>query len=118
MEEKIYHDQMKEYARLLQYLLGHRSISSSFQCTWNELKEALRYFYPHRSTSQIENIIQSAEKDFKQTFVATDLIEFLHLFLEDDEGHTGHFLSTLTDQMTAEKNLYIEQVKDLLIGHP
>jgi hypothetical protein len=72
-------------------------------------------FYPNKSSSQIDELFLSAKYDLQYPIQS---IEFSLLFLEDDEGRFGEFLSTLIKQINQEKFFYIEQIKQILLGYP
>jgi hypothetical protein len=63
-------------------------------------------------------LITSAENELQQSSIETNELEFLLLFMEDDEGHIGEFLRTIREQLQVDKNEYIEKIKDIFIGHP
>jgi hypothetical protein len=77
--------------------------------------ESLKLLYPNKTSSQIDELFLSAKHDLQYS---SQSIECSLLFLEDDEGRFGEFLSTLIKQMNQEKILYVEQIKQILLGYP
>jgi len=77
--------------------------------------ESLKVLYPNKNSSQIDELFLSAKYDLQYP---SQTIEFSLLFLEDDEGRFGEFLSTLIKQINQEKFFYIEQIKQILLGYP
>lgn len=77
--------------------------------------ESLKVLYPDKTSSQIDELFATAKYDVQYS---NQSIEFSLLFLEDDEGRFGKFLSTLIKQMNEEKILYVEQIKQILLGYP
>jgi hypothetical protein len=71
--------------------------------------------YPTKTTSQIDELYLSAKRDLQYPIQS---IEFPLLFLEDDEGRFGEFLSMLIKQLNQEKISYIEEIKQILLGYP
>lgn len=63
-------------------------------------------------------MITAAENELQQSSIETTELEYLLLFMEDDEGHIGRFLLTIREQLQVDKNEYIEKLKDIFIGHP
>ncbi|CAF3572514.1 unnamed protein product [Rotaria sordida] len=123
IEENVYHYEIKEFARILQYLIKLCSHSSSqsllWTIRWSDLLTALHELYPNWINERISLLIIAAEKDLKQSSKErNDYFEFLLLFTEDDEGHIGEFLMTIRQQLQLDKIDYIEKIKDLLIGYP
>ncbi|CAF2969513.1 unnamed protein product [Rotaria sp. Silwood2] len=122
IEENVYYYEMKEFARILQYLikLCPHSSSQSLLSTirWSDLVTALHELYPNWTNERISLLIIAAERDLKQSSKERNDLEFLLLFTEDDEGHIGEFLMTIRQQLKLDKIEYIEKIKDLLIGYP
>ena len=85
---------------------------------WSELIQGLRELYPLWGNERILRLIKSAERELQQSEQETDELEFLLLFMEDDEGHVGEFLRCIRDELQEDKNEYIEKIKNILIGHP
>jgi hypothetical protein len=83
--------------------------------TNDQFLESLKLFYPTKTSSQIDELFFSAQHDLQYS---SQSIEFHFLFLEDDEGCLGEFLSTLIKQIHDEKLSYIEQIKQILLGYP
>jgi len=77
--------------------------------------ESLKLLYPNKTSSQIDELFLSAKHDLQYP---SQSIECSLLFLEDDEGRFGEFLSTLIKQMNQEKILYVEQIKQILLSYP
>ncbi len=77
--------------------------------------ESLKILYPNKNSSQIDELFLSAKHDLQYP---SQTIEFSLLFLEDDEGRFGEFLSTLIKQINQEKIFYIEQIKQILLDYP
>ncbi len=83
--------------------------------TNEQFRESLKLFYPMKTSSQIDELYFSAQRDLQYP---SQFIEFQFLFLEDDEGRFGEFLSTLIKQIHDEKLSYVEQIKQILLGYP
>jgi hypothetical protein len=115
---------MKEFARILQYLIKLHSNSSSQSdkllstIQWEDFINALRQLYPNWTDERISLLINSVKRDLQQSCIERNEFEFLVLFMEDDEGHIGEFLKTIREQLQLDKNEYIEKIKNILIGHP
>ncbi|CAF1082503.1 unnamed protein product [Adineta steineri] len=77
--------------------------------------ESLKVFYPNKTDSQIDELFLSAKYDLQHI---NQSIEFSLLFIEDNEGRFGKFLSTLIQQLNQEKFSYVEEIKQILLGHP
>ncbi|CAF0922434.1 unnamed protein product [Rotaria sordida] len=86
-----------------------------FVMTNEQFLEALKIFYPNKTSSQIDELFQSAKHDLQYS---NESIEFSLLFMEDDETRFSEFLSTLIKQINQEKNFYVEQIKQILLGYP
>ncbi|CAF2119884.1 unnamed protein product [Rotaria magnacalcarata] len=122
MEENVYHYEMKEFARILQYLI---KLSPNFSSQplistirWLDLATALHELYPHWTNERISVLITSAERDLKESTIENNELPFLLLFTVDDEGHLGEFLINIRQQLKLDKIEYIEKITDLLIGYP
>jgi hypothetical protein len=107
---------MKQYARILQYLIKLCSQSRTIQ--WSDFVNALHQLYPYWTDERISLLIKSAERDLQESSIEKNEFEFLVLFMEDDEGHIGEFLKTIREQLQLDKNEYIEKIKNILIEHP
>jgi len=83
--------------------------------TNEQFLESLKFFYPNKTPSQINELFQSAKHDLQYS---NQLIEFSLLFIEDNESRFGKFLSTLIKQINEEKISYVEQIKQILLGYP
>ncbi|CAF3458598.1 unnamed protein product [Rotaria sp. Silwood1] len=122
IEENVYHYEMKEFARILQYLIKLCPHSSSqsllWTIRWSDLVTALHELYPYWTNKRISYLIMAAERDLQQSSKERNDLEFLLLFTEDDEGHIGEFLMNIRQQLQLDKTEYIEKIKDLLIGYP
>ena len=77
--------------------------------------QLLKIFYPQKNASQIDELVHAAQDDIHSS---VELIDIQFLFVEDDEGRYGKFLSTLIKQMHEERLVYIERIKQLLLGYP
>ena len=75
----------------------------------------MKLFYPHKTPSQLEELLASAKRDLHHL---DQPIDFRLLFVEDDEGRFGAFLSTLVEQIRQERSAYVERIKQVLIGYP
>ncbi|CAF4230024.1 unnamed protein product, partial [Adineta steineri] len=75
--------------------------------------ESLKVFYPNKTDSQIDELFLSAKYDLQHI---NQSIEFSLLFIEDNEGRFGKFLSTLIQQLNQEKFSYVEEIKQILLG--
>ncbi|CAF1036122.1 unnamed protein product [Rotaria sordida] len=96
--------------------VGTRQIlHHQFVMTNEQFLEALKIFYPNKTSSQIDELFQSAKHDLQYS---NESIEFSLLFMEDDETRFSEFLSTLIKQINQEKNFYVEQIKQILLGYP
>ncbi len=145
IEELVYHHQMKSIGQLLQHFIRMKTYFSSqypltslrkaivsepnsprsslfslvsqnnHVLTNEQFLESLKLFYPSKTSSQIDELYFSAQRDLQYP---SQSIEFHFLFLEDDEGRFGEFLSTLIKQIHDEKLSYIEQIKQILLGYP
>ena len=147
IEEFVYHHQMQSISQLLQHFLrmhheySHRSsvpqarraiidespslligTQSNFAESSNNLVfnidqflQSLKTFYPQKSSSQIDELVHAAKDDFHSS---DELIDIQFLFIEDDEGRYGAFLSALIKQIHEDKLVYIERIKQLLLGYP
>lgn len=111
IEENVYHYQMREYARILQAFIrfAKQSTMKSF-----DLRRILYELYPKWSNDRIDRLMKSIERDLQQT----DDIEYVLLFMEDNEGHIGEFLRAIREELEIDKYDYVEQIKDLLIEQP
>ncbi|CAF0887557.1 unnamed protein product [Rotaria sp. Silwood1] len=83
--------------------------------TNEQFLESLKIFYPNKTSSQIDELFQSAKHDLQYS---NESIEFSSLFMEDDETRFGEFLSALIKQINQEKMAYVEQIKQILLGYP
>ena len=145
IEEFVYHHQMQCISQLLQHLIRmheHFSSQSLFPkarqaiidqsnsppyrssisessilvFTTDQFVQSLQIFYPRKTSSQIEHLILAAQHDSSPAIDQS--LEVDSLFIEDDEGRYGEFLSILIKQIHEEKISYIEQIKQLLLGYP
>ncbi|CAF0773440.1 unnamed protein product [Adineta ricciae] len=117
MEENIYHHEMKEFARIFQSFVKMSS-KPLWTILWSSLSNVLRELYPEWSTERISSLIQAAQLDTHQASKDENDFQFMFLFMEDDEGHIGNFLSTIRQFSYLDKMAYVDKIKDLLIGHP
>ena len=121
-EENVYHHEMREYARILQFFLRLSSPSQArstrFRLTWPEFTVALRQLYPNRTNEQIAMLTRSAERELRTSSDDPDGLDFLQLFMEDDEGRVGEFLQAVREQRQLDRDEYVERIKHVLIGHP
>jgi len=106
VEEHVYHYQMKEYARILQAFIrfAKQSKMNSF-----DLRRILHELYPKWSNERIDRLMKT---------IPENDVEYVLLFMEDDEGHVGEFLKAIREELEVEKYEYVEKVKELLIGQP
>lgn len=115
IEENIYHYEMKEFARILQYFLKFSSFL--WTITWSDFIQGLHELYPKWTNQCLSELIVSVEKELKQSSNDTNEFEYLLLFTEDDEGHIGEFLKSIRKQLQMDKYEYIKKIKDILINH-
>ncbi|CAF1462249.1 unnamed protein product [Adineta steineri] len=115
VEENVYHDEMKEFARILQYFI---KLSSNYSSQSVYFINALHELYSHWTNERVSLLIRSAERDTQQSSIEKNDLRVFLLFMEDDEGHIGEFLMTIRQQLQLDKNEYIEKIKNLLIGYP
>ena len=122
IDENVYHHEMREYARLLQFFLGLSSPSRTqverFHLSWPEFTAGLRQLYPNRTKEQITMLTRSAERELRRSSDSSDGLDFLQLFMEDDEGRVGEFLQAVREQRQLDRYDYVERIKDVLVGHP
>lgn len=83
--------------------------------TDEQLMESLTIFYPKKTSDRINELHMSATRDLHSSNDASPLNL---LFIEDDEGRYGAFLSTLIKQISQEKASYVEQIQQILLGYP
>ncbi len=79
---------------------------------------ALHELYPNWTKERISRLIIAAERELQQSSIDKNELEFLLLFMEDDEGHIGEFLRSIREELQVDKNEYIEKIKNILIDHP
>ncbi|CAF1087038.1 unnamed protein product [Adineta steineri] len=122
VEENVYHDEMKEFACILQYFIklssNYSSQSLLWTIPWSHFINALHQLYSNWTNERISLLIRSAERDTQQSSIEKNDLRVFLLFMEDDEGHIGEFLMTIRQQLQLDKNEYIEKIKNLLIGYP
>ncbi|CAF4110686.1 unnamed protein product, partial [Adineta steineri] len=122
VEENVYHDEMKEFARILQYFIklssNYSSQSLLWTIQWSDFINALHELYSNWTNERISLLIRSAERDTQQSSIEKNDLRVFLLFMVDDEGHIGEFLMTIRQQLQLDKNEYIEKIKNLLIGYP
>ncbi|CAF2252205.1 unnamed protein product, partial [Rotaria magnacalcarata] len=82
--------------------------------TEEQFFESLNNFYTDKTSLQIDELFQSAKQDLQYP---KESIAFSLLFMQDDEGRFGKFLSTLIRQINQEKLSYVEQLKPILLGY-
>jgi hypothetical protein len=82
------------------------------------LVAALHELYPNWTKERISRLIIAAERELQQSSIDKNELEFLLLFMEDDEGHIGEFLRSIREELQVDKNEYIEKIKNILIDHP
>ena len=113
LEDRVYHDQMKEFARILQYVLQSTARSLS------ELSDALHELYPHWTDERMARVMVAAERELQQSAMdETDKLGCLLLFMEDDEGRIGGFLRRIREELHIDKEEYIEKIRKVFLGHP
>ena len=83
--------------------------------TDEQLMESLTNFYPRKTTDQINELCMAAKRDL---YSPSEAVSLGLLFIEDDEGRYGEFLSTLVKQISQEKASYVDQIKQILVGYP
>ena len=78
MEENVYHDEMKEFARILQYFIklsshsaaqsvGNSLLKLLWTIQWSELIQALHELYPNWTNERISHVMMSAERELQQS---------------------------------------------------
>ena len=83
--------------------------------TNEQFLESLKLFYSNKSSSQIDELYDSARKD---QFNSNEFMDLMTIFIETDDGHFSSFISTLIDQIHRDKIDYVEQIKQIVIGYP
>lgn len=112
VEERVYHDEMKEFARILQYFIQSSAHSSI------ELSGGLRTLYPHWTDERIARVITAAGRELQQSSMKNTELGLLVLFTEDDEGRVGAFLRSIREELHIDKEEYIEKIRKVFLGHP
>lgn len=112
VEERVYHDEMKEFARIVQYFI-RSSTQSSIQ-----LSDGLRALYPHWTDERIARVITVAGRELQQSSMKQNELGWLVLFTEDDEGRVGAFLRSIREELHIDKEEYIEKIRKVFFGHP
>lgn len=116
IEEFVYHHERKSIGKLCQNFL--QTINADppvFLLSNDEFRQSLKNFLPRKTSSQLDELFQSARRD---SMPSADRICLRSIFVEDDQNRFGFFLSKFVEQMRDEKNLYVEQMKEILIGFP
>lgn len=95
---------------------GHREtpLHETPLMTTTQFVDSLKLTYPDKTNAQIDELLLAAKHDLSYP---ADTIEFSLLFIEDDDGRFGHFLSTVIKQISEERIDYVDQIRQILVGY-
>ncbi|NXW56402.1 TXIP1 protein, partial [Eurystomus gularis] len=108
--EEQYHSQNQLIANLRQELAACDS-SNSGALTSEQLRQALREAFPLKRRESIQELVDASRYKLDST---EDLINYVSLFEEDEEGNAEPFVAKLRSQYVREKQEYLRELKNTL----
>ncbi|NXS54270.1 TXIP1 protein, partial [Brachypteracias leptosomus] len=106
--EEQYHSQNQLLASLQQELAAHDSSNSRALTSEHT---ALRAAFPLKRTESIQELVDASRYKLDST---EDLINYVSLFNEDEEGNAEPFVAKLRSQYVREKQEYLRDLKNTL----
>ncbi|XP_074695467.1 LOW QUALITY PROTEIN: translin-associated factor X-interacting protein 1 [Strix aluco] len=108
--EEQYHGQNQLISNLQKELAACDSLHSG-SLTSERFSTALREAFPLKRQESIQELVDASRYQLDST---EDLIDYISLFKEDEEGNAGHFVAKLRSQYVREKQDYLSQLKTKL----
>ncbi|KAM9289549.1 translin-associated factor X-interacting protein 1, partial [Morus bassanus] len=108
--EEQYHNQNQLISNLQKELAACDG-SNSGSLTSEQFSTALREAFPLKRRESIQELVDASR--YKQDS-AEDLIDYVSLFKEDEEGNAEPFVAKLRSQHVREKQAYLRQLKNEL----
>ncbi|KAM6380745.1 translin-associated factor X-interacting protein 1 [Pluvialis apricaria] len=108
--EEQYHGQNRLVSSL-QKELAARDSSHGGALTSERFSTAVREAFPLKRNESIQELVDASRYELDST---EDLINYVSLFKEDEEGNAAPFVATLRSQYVREKQEYLRQLKNKL----
>ncbi|KAM6250790.1 translin-associated factor X-interacting protein 1 [Spheniscus humboldti] len=108
--EEQYHGQNQLISNL-QKELAARDSSNSGSLTSKQFSTAVREAFPLKRKESIQELVDASRCKLDGT---EDLIDYISLFKEDEEGNAEPFVAKLRTQYVREKQEYLSQLKNKL----
>ncbi|XP_074896606.1 LOW QUALITY PROTEIN: translin-associated factor X-interacting protein 1 [Buteo buteo] len=108
--EQQYHSQNQLISNLQKELAACDS-SNSGSLTSKQFSMALREAFPLKRKESIQELLHASRYKLDST---EDLIDYISLFKEDEEGNAEPFIAKLRSQYVREKQEYLKQLKSKL----
>ncbi|XP_074645033.1 translin-associated factor X-interacting protein 1-like [Tubulanus polymorphus] len=110
VDEEVYHSQVNMMSQLADHLkkTDNENGGQNF-LTKDNFKTALQQFFPDTNEETVTAFIQAAEQELDAKEMEN--IEYLNLFMVDDEGRTGLFLDEIKKQLRQDRMNYIDEIK-------
>jgi len=113
MDEEVYVDQMEMLENLQNTFTKADEDINGGQASGKLQKDTLRTvfieFFPVKSDKELKECFKLLDKEYPD-----DLIEYIKIFAEDDEGNQGDFIEGVRDQHLTDREDYIESLEEAL----
>ncbi|CAH1779147.1 unnamed protein product [Owenia fusiformis] len=110
-DEAIFHRDLRNMAKLLKHLTqADADKGNTGTLTKEDFKIALQQYYPEKDEEKINKLIEQAEIELEAK--DEEVLEYRNMFMEDDEGNMGEFLTEVKKQGKDAKLEYVEEIKE------
>lgn len=113
MDEEVYVDQMQMLENLQNTFSKADEDINGGKATSKLPKETLRTvfieFFPVKSDKELKECFKLLDKEYPD-----DLIEYINIFAEDEEGNQGDFIEGVRDQHLTDREDYIDSLEEAL----
>ncbi|NXT54186.1 TXIP1 protein, partial [Pluvianellus socialis] len=110
VDEEQYHGQNLLISNLQKELAACDS-SNSGSLTSEQFRQEANYSFPLKRRESIQELVDASRYELDST---EDLINYMSLFKEDEEGNAAPFVAKLRSQDAREKREYLSQLKNKL----
>ncbi|XP_060693730.1 translin-associated factor X-interacting protein 1 isoform X2 [Hemiscyllium ocellatum] len=109
VDESVYHGQIEHIAHVLEQL-NHSDTSRKGILSKQEFSQTLKTALPNKNEKYIQELIVAATTQLGDE----KKIKYNTLFEENTEGTAGAFIALLQTQYTAEKTIYLDELRKAL----
>ncbi|XP_043563010.1 translin-associated factor X-interacting protein 1 isoform X1 [Chiloscyllium plagiosum] len=109
VDESVYHGQIEHIAHVLEQL-NHSDTSRKGILSKQEFSQTLKTALPNKNEKYIQELIVAATTQLGDE----KKIKYNTLFEENAEGAAGAFIALLQSQYTAEKTIYLDELRKAL----